>query len=238
MPTRTTLNIDRFEHIGNILQQLSVAYRFTCEKSFVYRLLADKPAIMKITTGETHASVDTSVDFDVQANYSVAVFKREDEILYGKMAVAYDHTTHTISKAVAFNESTNTFTFSAIAGGGVHDVSIFYLLGEGIVRIQVASSGSNIISNRGLIEGSIEHINIKDQLNVQDLLYLKESVELKDSMKLEIAVETKAPIYLDSRDLVSSMPHNISPAILGIPVEYMRSTDVVGAQALDKQTNK
>ena len=151
---RTNLNVSNFEIVGtgNILNQLSTAYRFECPETYVYKVLNNAPALMKITTGETQTNIDTSVDFDVIASYPVAIHKNANgDILYDKMGIAYDHTTQSISKAVAFDSATNTFTFSAISGGGSHTVSIFYLLGAGDIRFQLVGAGSNIVSNRRII---------------------------------------------------------------------------------------
>ncbi|MBD3829014.1 MAG: hypothetical protein IE890_00880 [Arcobacter sp.] len=235
---RTNLNVSNFERVGtgNILGLLSPAYRFVCPESFVYQVLSNQPALMKITTGETKTNVNTAVDFDVIASYSGAVYKNQNnETVYEKMAVAYDHTTQTISKAVAFDTATNTFTFSALSGGGVHTVSIFYLLGEGDIRFQLVGSGSNIVSNRGIFEGSIELLNSKQQTNSEEILYINEPVEISDAMSLEIAANSSAPIILNSKDLVPAMPSNIAPSVLRIPVNYTRATDVTNPDIANKQ---
>jgi hypothetical protein len=231
---RTNLNVANFNRVGsgNILNQLSTAYRFECPETFVYQVLSNQPALMKITTAETQSSIDTSVDFDVIASHAVATYKNSvGDTIFGKMAIAYDHTTKTTSKAVAFDSATNTFTFSALAGGGTHTVSIFYLLGAGDIRFQLVGSGSNIVSNRGIFEGSIELLNSKQQTNVEELLYINESVEISDAMSLEIAVNSSAPIILDSRDLLPSMVANIAPSVLKIPVLYRRSTGIDTSKA-------
>jgi len=237
---KTYLTVDNFDYIGNIANTLSPAYRFTCQQSFIYQILANEPGLMKLTTGETQTTIDTSVDFDVIATYPATIYQKSTDgtIVYEKMAVAYDHTTATISKAVAFDEATNTFTFSALSGGGSHTVSIFYLLNEGLVRFQLVGAGSNIVTNRGIFEGDIGLLNGKDQVNSEELMYYNVPVDISDAMKLEISVQTSAPIYLDSRDLVTGMSFNCAPSIIRIPVNYKRSTDVENVESANLQLNK
>jgi len=232
---KTYLNVERFDYIGNIINLLSVGYRFTAEKSYSYLIQDQVPAKLRITTGETKTGVNTSVDFSIQPSFRVAVLKQNFETLYNKMAVAWDRTTKTLSKCVGW-DGTN-LTFNALSGGGVHDVDIFYLLGEGNIRVQIANPGGNVIASTALFEGGIEDINIKDQGNYEDYLYMAEAVALTDAMKLELAFNTRAPIYLKSKDLNPDIPYNVAPSLVYIPVEAKRTNQVAGIENAKKQLN-
>lgn len=232
---KTYLNIDRFDYIGNISNLLSVGYRFTCEKSYSYQIQDKQPAKLRITTAETKTGVNTSIDFSIQPTYRVAKLMQNEETLYHKMAVAYDRTTGKTSKCVGW-DGTN-LTFSAISGGGIGTVDVFYLLGEGNVRVQISNPGNNVISSTALIEGGIEDINIKDQGNYEDYLYLAEPAVLTDAMKLELAFNTRAPIYMDARELNENIPYNIAPSLLYFPVDARRTPQVENVNQAKKQVN-
>lgn len=232
---KTYLTKNRFQYIGNIPDLLSIGYRFTCEKSYSYQLYDRFPAKLRITTGETKTGVNTASDFTVDTSYRVAIFKKNEVPMLDKIAVAYDEDANKISPCVG--ATANSLTFNAIPDGGIHTVHIFYLLGEGNVRVQLSNPGNNIISSTALIEGGIEEINIKDQGNVEDYLYLAEPAILTDAMKLELAFLTRAPIYMDSRDLVATMTFDCAPSIIFFPVEAKRTPEIEGINEAKKQLN-
>ena len=233
---KTYFDKSRFQYIGNIPNLLSVGYRFTCEKSYSYQLYDRYPAKLRITTGETKTGVNTSIDFTVTPSYRVAILKKDGFPLFDKIAVAYDPVANKVSPCVG--ATSNSLTFNAISNGGTNrTVYIFYLLGEGNIRVQISNPGNNIISSTALIEGGIEDINIKDQGNVEDYLYLAEPAILTDAMKLELAFLTRAPIYMDSRDLVSAMTFDCAPSLIFFPVEAKRTPEIQGINEAKKQLN-
>jgi len=233
---KTYFDKSRFQYIGNIPDLLSIGYRFTCEKSYSYQLYDRFPAKLRITTGETKTGVNTSVDFTITPSYRVAILKKDGFPLFDKIAVAYDPVANKVSPCVG--ATSNSLTFNAISNGGTNrTVYIFYLLGEGNVRVQISNPGNNIISSTALIEGGIEDINIKDQGNVEDYLYLAEPAILTDAMKLELAFLTRAPIYMDSRDLVPSMTFDCAPSIVYFPIEARRTPEIEGINEAKKQLN-
>ena len=73
---------------------------------------------------------------------------------------------------------------------------------------------------------------------IEELLFINESVEISDAMSLEIAVNSPAPIILDSRDLVDTMTANIAPSVLRIPVNYSRVTDIANPDSAHQQLNR
>ena len=236
---KTYFDKSRFQYIGNIPNLLSIGYRFTCEKSYSYQLYDRYPAKLRITTGEKKTGVDTSIDFTVNTLYRVAIFKKNEDPMLDKIAVAYDVDAGKTS--VCVGASANSLTFNAIptseGGGSNHTIYIFYLLGEGNIRVQISNPGNNIISSTAIIEGGIEDINIKDQGNVEDYLYLAEPAILTDAMKLELAFLTRAPIYMDSRDLVSTMTFDCAPSLIFFPVEAKRTPEIEGINEAKKQLN-
>src|SRR5690606_14661721 len=146
--------------------------------------------------------VNTSIDFTVTGSERVAILNKDGFPLLDKIAVAYDPVANKVSPCIG--ATSNSLTLHASTDGVTNlKLYIFYLLADGNFTVHMSNPGNNIISSTALIEGGIEDINIKDQGNVEDYLYLAEPAILTDAMKLELAFLTRAPIYMDSRDLVS-----------------------------------
>lgn len=229
---KTFLDISRFTRKGNLIGQYSPSHEFVCEKSYVYEVLPDTPARMRIGTGEKIESVNCGVDFTVQPSHNVALLERDGQKLWNKIAVAFDPVTGKKSYANAYNSGDLTFT--AISGGGINDIYIFYLLGEGNIRLELANPGRNIIASTALFEGSIHEINTKDQQSYKSYMMMYRAMKITDAMKLQLNVLSNAPIIMDSRELVDTGT-NISPALLYLPVIATRSDLVQGKEVAQKE---
>lgn len=224
---KTYLTLDKFKYIGNIPNVYSPAYSFVVEKGYRYLTINNEPARMRITTAERFTGVNTSVDFTITPSYLVAPFSIEGVQKSNQIAVAFDETVGKVSKCVHYDESTNQLVFNAISGGGTSDtVSIYYLLAEGNLRLEVEYPGKNVLASTALFEGSLLDINTKNQQSYKDFLFIYSQSVLDDAYKLSIYVLSDAPVILDSRDFTdvpSSMTINVAPSYIFLPVMYERT---------------
>jgi|GEM_PF-6349746 len=226
---KTNLSVDDFKHIpgGNIPNVYSPAYSFVIPKGYNYLTINNEPARMKITTAQRFTGVNTSQDFTLTPTYLVAPFTIDGVQKSNQIAVAFDETVGKVSKCVHYDSSTNQLVFNTITGGGTSDtVSVYYLLAEGNLRLEVEYPGKNVLASTALFEGSLLDINTKNQANYKDYLFLYSQSLLSDAYKLSLYVLTRAPIIMDSRDfdgVPSSMVTNVAPSMLYLPVMYERT---------------
>ena len=230
-------------YVSNVPNVWSVAYRHTVSNGVIEKLDNTKRFLMRITAYEKFTGVDTTNDFSVTVSHKVAQIVKNGTVQYDQIAIARGRTSGEMSYASGYNPSTKVLTFNAFTTGNSSEtVDVFYLIGEGQIRFQLASPAQAVQSNVAVFTASLLGINSKDQFTIKDAMFFSGNFEARSGFKWEIAVNTPATIILDARD-ISDASYTVNwndIAILELPIYIAKEAAVAQAtqQNIVEATNK
>lgn len=225
------LTVENFQPIAhgsyptNIPNLWTIAYQYTCPNSQVVEI-DTRPVFMKITAYHKATNVDTTSDFDIVLPCRCAVVRNPKSglIEYDWMAIARGRTSGKLTRAVAYDESSDTITFDAITGGATEVVDVFFLPAAGQIRLTVESPEGAKNVSLGIFESSLDSLNSMSQYSVNQLMRFNSRYTLTAAWKLNIEVKTPAQIILNSKDVseISSLANFNELGILEIPVLFQK----------------
>lgn len=190
-------------YVTNLPNIWSVAYYFEVPNGLIYKTDSSRPLKLKISAYEKFTGINTAQDFTVTASNNVAIVRnpKSNQIEYEWMAIARGRTSGKITYLASYDPSTKQMTFSAIPGGTTEDIDVFYLIADGMMRLQITAPARAQTITQSVFEASLEAVNSTRQNTINQLLKIPADFELRAGWKLEIAVNTPATIILDARDI-------------------------------------